>query len=140
MDHVTSSTRRGATWPAALSAVALVLAAAVLAHLGMLLRPAHPTIAPAGVAAAPAAHEAGVPTHDPGAAAERGDGTRVAHLMLAACLVVISVVAAAGAPGRSHDRLLQQQPGRRGRGWVAAGPAHRPRGPTRVDAGVVLRV
>ena len=141
MDRTTTSTRGGATWPAGLSAAALVLTAAVLVHLGMLLRPAHPSRAAGATRAAAAAHQGGAPTHSRPDAPERDDGTRLApHLMLAACLVVVSLMAVARDPARGRARLLRRQAPGRDRGWVPTRSAHRPRGPTRVDAGVVLRV
>ena len=116
-----------------LRACAAVLAAAVLFHVGMLVESPHQAAAvtsPVVVAGAGADHQ--------------GEDSEPAHAMVVTCLAVLSLLAAAGAvahgrhsggAGRDHQVRVPQA-GVRERST----PTSCARGPTRVDAGVVLRV
>jgi len=116
-----------------LRAFAAALTAALITHLGMLLQAPH---APAAVGSPAAAGHAAADGHE-------GDAERT-HAMVITCVVVLSLVlAGGGAAGCGSTATVVGAQRRRGApapGAAASRRAPLARGPTRVDAGVVLRV
>ena len=73
------------------------------------------------------------------ASRDTGQSDAAPHAMAVACLVVVSLLAIRLAPAATPAQRASRRPSHRT--WTAAVVrACLPRGPTRVDAGVVLRV
>ena len=111
---------------------AAVLTAALLVHLSMLLQPPHQTAAVSSPVAA-----ADADAH--------GGASQPAHAMVATCVAVLSLLAAARATTHSrHWGFVGRGRGARVPLAYVSAPPSKParcaRGPTRIDAGVVLRV
>ena len=118
---------------ATLRVCAVVLTAALLVHLGMLLEPLYQATA---VSSPVVAAETGADRHV--------GASEPAHAMVATCVAVLSLLAAVGAFAHTRGRgaVGRIRPVRGPSAGVSTRSRTAPsaRGPTRINAGVVLRV